>query len=82
MQRYEFPNNRFEQIKDFILDSFSKPQLKEEDFEQLLLYMQKDKKNRANKIAIVLLEDIGVYHYEESLSQEEILACLQNFIHY
>jgi 3-dehydroquinate synthase len=82
VRRYNFPEDRFEQIKAFILDGFSKPQISEEDFEQIIGFMQKDKKNHSDKIAIVLLEDLGVYHVDESLSPEEVEECLQNFIRF
>jgi len=76
VQKANFPESDFEDIKDYILGLFGPFPIDSSDIEPLIEFMKKDKKNADNRIAVVLLREIGKPLYNEFITEDEILDCI------
>ena len=80
VEKTNFPKKLFFEIKDFVFENFRVFPIDESHFDELIDLMKKDKKNADQKIAVVLLEDIGQAHFDSFINEEEIRDCLTYFI--
>jgi 3-dehydroquinate synthase len=79
VQKTGFLESDFIEIKDYIFRNFGSFSIYDNQIEQVLDLMKKDKKNSGNKIAVVLLENIGNAIIDRYLSEEEIRDCLHYY---
>ncbi|MDR1877206.1 MAG: 3-dehydroquinate synthase [Flavobacteriaceae bacterium] len=70
----------YEEIKEYISSLYPKLAIKEEYFDNILAFMQNDKKNVNNEIKFVLLEKIGKAVYDISVEEELIKEALRTYI--
>jgi 3-dehydroquinate synthase len=80
VKKLNFPSNLFNEIKDYIFQNFRTYPIKEQDIDNIIDLMKKDKKNQDQQIAIVLLENIGEPKFDTFIDEQEIRDCLNFFI--
>ncbi|TCD01025.1 3-dehydroquinate synthase [Pedobacter psychroterrae] len=66
-------------ISSYILSLYPKYHIKEKSFEQLLAFMQSDKKNEGGQIMFSLLSSIGVCDFNCRVATGDILASLNYY---
>ena len=71
-----FDNSVREEIQQYILDNFVILPIEEKDFEELMAYMKKDKKNTNSEVSFVLISEIGEAHFNQNIEEELILEAL------
>ncbi len=70
--KLSFPQDKMRQTISFIFENYSRPLLSCDDYDELLMFMHRDKKNNASRINLVLLDEIGKYSVDCSVTDEEI----------
>lgn len=81
MKINELSNHNLEEIRKSILKNFTTPGFGSQDYEELIIFMQQDKKNQQDKINCSLLENIGKVRYDQLIPLpliEEALNYLLN----
>jgi len=68
-----------EEIQQYILDNFGVLPIEEKDFEELINYMKKDKKNTNSKVSFVLISEIGKTHFNQSIEEDLIFEALKYY---
>lgn len=66
-------------ISSYILSLYPKYHIKEQSFDQLLIFMQSDKKNEGGQIMFSLLSSIGVCDFNCRVTTSDILASLNYY---
>ena len=79
LQKTGFPELVFRQLKKDILGIYGYIQVQENKFHQIFEFIKNDKKNKENRVLMVLLKAIGEPVYDISVSELEIYEAL-NFI--
>ncbi len=69
-------NDDFEGIREYLLATFGKVELDEEDQEPIARLTSQDKKNRENRIMCVLLDGIGNAQWDCEISLDEVKRAL------
>ena len=69
-----------EEIKNYIASIYPKLPVKQENFDEILTFMQNDKKNAQNEIRFVLLEKIGRAVYDIHVDNELIIEAMSQLI--
>ncbi len=80
VQRLNFPELVFEEIKEFIFQNFGYYPIQEKQVDTFIELMKKDKKNAGDQIAIVMLESIGNANYKEFITEDEIRTFLNYYM--
>ncbi len=80
VNRYNFPENLFLEIKNLCFKYFGELKLKKNDLEKIYQFMLHDKKNNFNTIKTVLLKRVGEPVINCNLDKYEILRVLKIFL--
>ncbi len=73
-------SQEYQEIKEYIYSLYPKLKIKEEYFEDILTFMQNDKKNVNNQIKFVLLQKIGKAVYDISVERELIEEAIREYL--
>lgn len=65
-----------EEISQFILSIYNKIELKDDNRQELLVYLLQDKKNKGNSILAALPDGIGQITWDQQITSEEALEAL------
>lgn len=72
-----FPSEKMSQIVTYILNSYQKTNIKENDFEKIIQLMGHDKKNKGHDINFTLLEDFGKIKINQNCITNDIIETLK-----
>lgn len=75
-----FPSEKMSQIVTYILNSYQKSNIKENDFDKIIQLMGHDKKNKGYDINFTLLEDFGKIKINQNCSTKIIIETLKWYI--
>lgn len=78
-EKFKFPENTLKDISQVILARFPKQDLSMDDIQAIINLLVFDKKNKNGQVLFVLLENIGTYHTNCTVSNELIYKAFEYY---
>lgn len=80
LQKGHLSLEAFQEIKNLILHVFDKIIFRMEDINKICTFLTHDKKSEAGEIKWTLLDKIGSFSINQSVSQDEIVLAFENYL--